>query len=102
MSMLHTINKSPFENSSVSSCLSMCAKDSSILFIEDAVISVMKSTKFTEMVENSLKDFKIYALKPDLEARSLSLNNVIEGVEIVGYDKFVDLTTEHDTVQSWL
>ena len=77
MSMLHTINKSPFENSSVSSCLSMCAKDSSILFIEDAVISVMKSTKFTEMVENSLKDFKIYALKPDLEARGLSLNNVI-------------------------
>jgi tRNA 2-thiouridine synthesizing protein B len=44
----------------------------------------------------------MYALKPDLEARGLSLNNVIEGVEIVGYDKFVDLTTEHDTVQSWL
>jgi tRNA 2-thiouridine synthesizing protein B len=48
MSMLHTVNKSPFENSSVSSCISMCAKNSSILFIEDAVISVMKSTKFTE------------------------------------------------------
>ena len=102
MSMLHTINKSPFENSSVSSCLSMCSKNSSILFIEDAVISVMKSTKFTKMIEDSLEDFKIYALKPDLEARGLSLNNVIEGVEIVGYDKFVDLTTEHDTVQSWL
>ena len=102
MSMLHTINKSPFENSSVSSCLTMCAKDSSILFIEDAVISVMKSTKFSELIENSLKDFKMYALKPDLEARGLPLNNVIEGVEIVGYDKFVDLTTEHDTVQSWL
>ena len=69
MSMLHTINKSPFENSSVSSCLSMCAKNSSILFIEDAVISVMKSTKFTELVESSLNDFKIYSLKPDLEAR---------------------------------
>ena len=102
MSMLHTINKSPFENSSVSSCLSMCAKNSSILIIVDAVISVMKSTKFTELVESSLNDFKIYALKPDLEARGLSLNNVIEGVEIVGYDKFVDLTSEHDTVQSWL
>ena len=102
MNMLHTVNKSPFENSSVSSCLTMCAKDSSILFIEDAVISVMNSTKFSELIENSLKDFKMYALKPDLEARGLSLNNVIEGVEIVGYDKFVDLTTEHDTVQSWL
>jgi|TARA_B100001059_G_scaffold228752_1_gene260326 tRNA 2-thiouridine synthesizing protein B len=80
----------------------MCAKSSSILFIEDAVISVMKSTKFAEMIESSLKDFKIYALKPDLEARGLSLNNVIEGVEIIGYEGFVDLTTEHDSVQSWL
>ena len=102
MNMLHTVNKSPFENSSVTSCISMCAKDNSILFIEDAVISVMKATKFTGMVESSLKDFNIYALKPDLEARGLSLDNVIEGVKIVGYEEFVDLTTEHDSVQSWL
>ena len=102
MSMLHTVNKSPFENSTVISCISLFTKNSSILFIEDAVISVMKSTKFTDMINNSLKDFKIYALKPDLEARGLSLNNVIEGVKVVGYEEFVDLTTEHDSVQSWL
>ncbi len=102
MNMLHTINKSPFENSTMSSCIAMCSQDSSILFIEDGVISVMKSTKFSELVENALKEFKMYVLKPDLEARGLSLNNVIEGVEIVGYDEFVDLTTEHKTVQSWL
>ena len=102
MNMLHTVNKSPFENSSVTSCISMCAKDNSILFIEDAVISVMKATKFTGLIESSLKDFKMYALKPDLEARGLSLDNVIEGVKIVGYEEFVDLTTEHDSVQSWL
>ena len=102
MNMLHTINKSPFENSTASSCLKLCAKDSSILFIEDGVISVMKSTKFSETIENALKEFKMYVLKPDLEARGLPLNNVIEGVEIVGYEEFVDLTTEHKTVQSWL
>ena len=102
MKMLHTVNKSPFENSTVISCISMCAKNSSILFIEDAVISVMKSTKFSKTISNSLKDFKMYALKPDLEARGLSLDNVIKGVEIVGYEEFVDLTTEHDSVQSWL
>jgi tRNA 2-thiouridine synthesizing protein B len=54
------------------------------------------------MIESSLKDFKMYSLKPDLEARGLSLDNVIEGVKIVGYEEFVDLTTEHDSVQSWL
>ncbi len=102
MSMLHTINKSPFENSSVSSCLSLCVKDSSILFIEDAVISVMKHSKFCSLIESSLKNFKMYALKPDLEARGLSLENVISGVNIVGYEEFVELTIEHDSVQSWL
>ena len=102
MSMLHTVNKSPFENSSVSSCLSLCAKDSSILFIEDAVLSVMKSTKCSDLIETSLKNFKMYALQPDLEARGLSLDNVIDGVKLVGYEEFVDLTTEHDSVQSWL
>ena len=102
MSMLHTVNKSPFENSSISSCLAMCTNDSSVLFIEDGVISVMKSTKFSDLIINSLSKFKIYALKQDLEARGLSLDNVIDGVEIVGYDEFVDLTTEHDSVQSWL
>ncbi len=102
MSMLHTVNKSPFENSSISSCLAMCTNDSSVLFIEDGVISVMKSTKFSDLIMDSLSKYKIYALKPDLEARGLSLDNVIDGVEIVGYDEFVDLTTEHDSVQSWL
>ena len=76
--------------------------EQNILFIEDGVISVMKSTKFSETIENALKEFKMYVLKPDLEARGLPLNNVIEGVEIVGYEEFVDLTTEHKTVQSLL
>ena len=102
MNMLHKVNKSSFENSSISSCLAMFANDSSVLFIEDGVISVMKSTKFSDLIMDSLSKCKIYALKPDLEARGLSLDNVIDGVKIVGYDEFVDLTTEHDSVQSWL
>ena len=82
--------------------LVLCAKDSSILFIEDAVITAMKSTKFSSLIESSLKDFKMYVLQPDLEARGLSLDNVIDGIKLVGYEEFVDLTIEHDTVQSWL
>ena len=34
--MLHTINKSPFENNTLSSCFSLIAKDSSVILIEDA------------------------------------------------------------------
>ena len=71
MGILHTINKSPFENNSLESCLSLLAPDSSILFIEDAVIAAMQNTRFSSLVQSKLEAFKVYALQPDLDARGL-------------------------------
>ncbi|MBH32711.1 MAG: sulfurtransferase complex subunit TusB [Gammaproteobacteria bacterium] len=100
--MLHTINKSPFENNSLESCLSLLAPDSSILFIEDAVIAAMQNTRFSSLVQSKLEAFKVYALQPDLDARGLDGEKVISGIEVIGYDDFVDLAVSHKSVQSWL
>ena len=62
----------------------------------------MQNTRFSEKVINAMKDFSFFALDPDLKARGLNNNSVIEGIEVIDYDGFVDLTTEHNTVQSWL
>jgi len=32
----------------------------------------------------------------------LSEGNVVDGISVVGYGDFVDLTAEHAAVQSWL
>ena len=48
------------------------------------------------------KTHDIYVLTPDLTARGLDGASILEGVRPVDYDRFVDLTADKGTVQSWL
>ena len=100
--MLHTINKSPFERNSMDSCLRIAKAGSTILFFEDGVYAAMKGTDATARVEAAVKDHSVYVLGPDLQARGMSEDQIIDGVTVIGYDGFVDLTVEHGPVQSWL
>jgi len=100
--MLHTVNKSPFEKTSLSSCLRLATSGSGILLLEDAVFAALEGTGVSDEIAGRSKDFKFYALGPDLAARGLSDKTIIEGVKIIDYEGFVDLVAEHDTVHSWL
>lgn len=102
MSMLHTINKSPFDRDSLGSCLRVIADDSAILLIEDGVYAAMKGTRVADTVSAAAANHSVYVLGPDLSARGMNSDNVIEGISVVDYDGFVDLVTEHDKVNSWL
>jgi len=44
----------------------------------------------------------VYALGPDLKARGISEDRLISGIQVVGYDGFVELASGNDKVQSWL
>ena len=101
MTMLHTVNKSPFEKDALASCL-RCSKDGSvILLLEDGVYGATKGTKVSDMVKDAMSSKTIYALQPDLESRGVA-DKVIDGIKLVDYAGFVDLVAENDTVQSWL
>lgn len=102
MSSLHIVNKSPFERNTLDSCLRLAAKGSAVLLFEDGVIGAMKNTKHSDAVANAMSDISFYVLGPDIKARGLKDGNVIDGIKVIDYDGFVDLTTEHKTVQSWL
>jgi len=99
--VLHIVNKSPYEKSSLASCLSHALKGSAVLLIEDAVYAVTKGNAAEDTVRRALQDLPVYALGPDLEARGLA-GAVIDGVKVVDYGGFVDLVAEHRTSQSWL
>ena len=43
-----------------------------------------------------MSDHKFYVLGPDIKARGLNDGNVIDGINVIDYDGFVDLTTEHE------
>ncbi|MBF0247626.1 MAG: sulfurtransferase complex subunit TusB [Alphaproteobacteria bacterium] len=100
--MLHTVNKSPFERNTLDSCLRLSAKGSAILLIEDGVIAAMKGTVQSAKIEGALADHSVFVLGPDLKARGLAEDNVIDGVKVVDYAGFVDLAVEHGAHNAWL
>ncbi len=99
--MLHIVNKSPSERSSLASCLRLAESGSSILLIEDGVYAAMAGSGFSEPLLARKNDFKFYVLKADLDARGLGDMTLIEAITPLDYDGFVDLVTTHDTSQSW-
>jgi tRNA 2-thiouridine synthesizing protein B len=98
--MLHTVNKSPFDNGTLQTCLKYARQGSAVLLIEDGVYAAARDTAVSKQVQEAMKSASIYALKPDVEARGMQ-NRVMDGVRLVDYEGFVDLVTELDAVQSW-
>ena len=101
MTILHIVNKSPNETSSLASCLRLAQDGSALLLTEDAVYAATKAGAAGSGIAEAAKRLKVYALQPDLEARGMAAS-VAEGVTTVDYGGFVDLVAEHTTNQSWL
>jgi tRNA 2-thiouridine synthesizing protein B len=102
MALLHTVNKSPFERNSLEACLRLASKGSSVLFIEDGIYGAMKGTAKSDMVTNAISDISFYVLGPDLQARGIKEDQLIEGIKVVSYGDFVDLVADHKATQAWL
>jgi len=99
--ILHTVNKSPFEKNTLTSCLKHMKSGSSLLLIEDGIFGALDNTNFTAQISEAMKDVNVYVLEPDLNARGVQ-DSLLDGIKKVDYAGFVDLTTEHDTVDAWL
>ena len=102
MSTLHTINKSPFDRNSLGSCLRVISDSDAILLIEDGVYAATAGTSFAKAVKAATNSHSVYVLGPDLSARGMKEDGIVEGVNVVDYDGFVDLVTEYDKTNSWL
>lgn len=97
--MLYTVNKSPHSANSLASVLRVAPAGAPILLYEDGVYATMPGAKSASIVEDAMSAHPIYALDADLEARGIA--RVIGGIQIVGYDGFVELVEQHD-VAPWL
>jgi tRNA 2-thiouridine synthesizing protein B len=99
--MLHIVNKSPFEKTTLDSCLRLAAPGSALLLIEDGVYAATKGSAAAQKIRSASVRLKVYALAPDLDARGMG-DAILEGITPVDYGGFVDLVAEHSAVQSWL
>ncbi len=102
MSVLHIVNKSPFDRNSLDTCLRLARPGSAILLIEDGIYAVQEKSSAAARVQQALENHPVYALQPDLQARGVSEESMLDGITLVDYDGFVKLTTEFDKLQSWL
>jgi len=96
--ILHTVNKSPYADKTLLSCLKAANDSDTVLLIEDGVYGALKGGEYSDLVESAGPS--IVALAPDLQARGL-LDKLISSVTTVDYAGFVELTSTHDKVVSW-
>jgi len=97
--MLYTINKSPFTTNHLESALRFAPSGAPILLYEDGVYAAVEAPMMAAAMRDTLADHPVYALDADLEARGLT--RVLEGIEVIDYDGFVELVEQHD-VAPWL
>jgi len=100
--MLHLVNKSPFDRNALESCLRLAEDGSSVLLLEDGVYAAMSKAKYAEALSARMGELKFYVLGPDVSARGLDDIALIDGISVIDYEGFVDLVVEHETSQSWL
>jgi len=102
MATLHTVNKSPFQNQSLISCLGHAKAGDSILMIEDGVYGAMSGSAMSEVVAGMGANVKLFVLGADVAARGIDAGRVAEGITSVDYEEFVDMAASCDRVQNWL
>lgn len=98
--MLHIVNKSPLEKGTLDTVLRL-ARSGALLLIEDAVYAATRGNAAEPKLRRAMEKLKVYALAPDLQARGVA-DRLIDGVQTVDYEGFVDLVAEHPNCQSWL
>ena len=98
MSMLHLVNKSPYENNNLGTASSIMQGDDELLLIEDGVYGAVKAGKASAMLEGCT----VSVMGPDLAARGISEDKLADGINVIDYNGFVELVEKNDKVQSWL
>lgn len=102
MATLHTVNKSPFANQSLLSCLAHAKDGDTVLMIEDGVYGAGKGTGMAEAMTAMAGRVNLVALQPDLNARGIAADRLLDGVKTVDYAGFVELAVSTDRTQNWL
>ncbi len=98
--VLHTLNKLP-QSAAAIACLKALTKASkdrdALLLLEDGVYVADKANE--ALVKQV--PVRVYALGVDLEARGLT-HRVLQGIEVVSYNDFVQLVAEHKMTKAWI
>lgn len=101
MSILHTVNKSPFTHSTLGSCLPVLQSGDALLLIEDGVYGGLNSCPLAQTLEDlKNRGVALFTLIEDARARGIE-DQQSSAFTAVDYTRFVELCAQHKSVQSW-
>lgn len=97
MSTLHVLSHSPFGDDRLNSCLRIIGSADALLLCGDAVYALQPGTApFTALQSRQVK---LFILVEDAQARAIEIPDWAEAID---YPAFVELSIQHDKVNSWL
>ena len=96
MPTLHILLRSPPSAGEVEERLRFALPQDGVLLAQDAVFALRTAAKEIT-TEASSRDLKLYALKPDMLARSIE---PIAPVQPIDYDDFIELLSQYDRTYS--
>ena len=98
--MLHIIYKSPSESQSWENCLAAFSSQDVILFIENGVFCALLDSISGNQFINLAEQGKVFLLAQHAIERGV-LYRLIDGLQSVDFDGFVNLTIEHYPILRW-
>lgn len=101
MGVLHLVNRSPYESSALACCLMRAGEGDAVLLIEAGVYAALAGSAFAPRLREASGKLAVYALDADLAARGIAAAEVVEGVALVDYEGFVELSLSHSPALSW-
>ena len=97
MSTLHVLSHSPFGDNRLASCLRVLGNQDALLLCGDATYALQPgSPPFAALQAAGVN---LFVLAEDLQARAL---DTPDWAEAINYSGFVELSIEHDKVNTWL
>ena len=99
--MLHIVNKSHHQTTTLASCLRLARPGDALLLTEDAVLAATATAAAGSGIAAALPALKVHVLMPDAQARGVA-TRLLDGVGTVDYAGFVDLVAVHPVNHAWL
>lgn len=97
MSILHTLNTSPFQTHTLQQCLALIGEEDELLLIEDGVVAAQAKHPMFAQLSLFSEQGRLYVLTPDLDARGIT--NIIG--RQCSYHDFVELVAKHQSQLAW-
>ena len=95
--MLHLISTSPI----ASAVLARTSIGDDVVFLENALWHLLQTGALHNTLTELLNTHQLYVLADDLVVRGINTNELIQGIHIIDYPQFVDLTVKNPVIQSW-